>query len=81
MQFGCKSGEIGVQLQCFWNTIAMVLGRKRLFIEKQGDDTKKRKQGIKASLNYLYGLLWNRTRIRNKKEQIQMSLFFHSNAV
>lgn len=33
----------------------MVLGRKRLFIEKQGDDTKKRKQGIKASLNYLYG--------------------------
>ena len=55
MQLVCKSGEIGVQLQCFWNTIAMVLGRKRLFIEKQGDDTKKRKQGIKASLNYLYG--------------------------
>lgn len=55
MQLVHKSDDIGVQLQCFWNTIAMVLGRKRLFIEKQGDDTKKRKQGIKASLNYLYG--------------------------
>jgi len=32
----------------------MVLGHKRLFLEKQEDDTKKGKQGIKASLNYLY---------------------------
>ena len=47
MQFGCKSGEIGVQLQCFWNTIAMVLGRKRLFLEKQGDDIKKGNKGSK----------------------------------
>ena len=47
MQLVRNSGEIGVQLQCFWNTITMVLGRKRLFIEKQGDDTKKRNKGLK----------------------------------
>ena len=27
MQLVRKSGEIDVQLQCFWNTIAMVLGK------------------------------------------------------
>ena len=43
----CNSGEIGVQLQCFWSTIAMVLGSKGLFIEKQGDDTKKGNKGLK----------------------------------
>lgn len=41
MLLGHKSGEIGVQLQWFWNTIAVVLQHKRLFIEKQGDGTKK----------------------------------------
>lgn len=47
MQLVCKSGEIDVQLQCFWSTIAMVLGNKGLFIEKQGDDTKKGNKGLK----------------------------------
>jgi len=37
MQLVHKSDEIDVQLQCFWNTIAMVLGHKRLFLEKQED--------------------------------------------
>ena len=41
MQLVRNSGEIGVQLQCFWNTIAMVLGRKRLFLEKQGEEIRK----------------------------------------
>ena len=48
MLLGHNSDEIGVQLQCFWSTIAMVLGRKGLFIEKQGDDTKKGNKGLKA---------------------------------
>ena len=81
MQLVRKSGEIGVQLQWFWNTITMVLGRKRLFIEKQGDNTKKENKGSKLLKTIFMELLWNRTRRRNKKEQIQMSLFFHSNAV
>ena len=59
----------------------MVLGRKRLFIEKQGDNTKKENKGSKLLKTIFMELLWNRTRRRNKKEQIQMSLFFHSNAV
>ena len=79
MQLVRNSGEIGVQLQCFWNTITMVLGRKRLFIEKQGDDTKKRNKGLKLLKTIFMELLWNRTRRRNKEEQIQMSLFFRSN--
>ncbi|WP_315558508.1 hypothetical protein [Hoylesella nanceiensis] len=47
MQLVRKSGEIGGQLQWFWNTIAVVLQHKRLFIEKQGDDTKKGNKGLK----------------------------------
>ena len=47
MLLGHKSDDIAVQLQCFWNTIAMVLGNKGLFIEKQGDDTKKGNKGLK----------------------------------
>ncbi len=54
----------------------MVLGRKGLFIEKQGDDTKKGNKGLKLLYTTFTELLWNRTRRRNKKEQIQMSLFF-----
>ena len=81
MQLVRNSGEIGVQLQCFWNTITMVLGRKRLFIEKQGDDTKKGNKGLKLLKTIFTELLWNRTGRRNKEEYIQMSLFFHSNAV
>ena len=81
MQSVHKSGEIGMQLQCFWNTIAMVLGRKRLFIEKQGADTKKGNKGLKLLKTIFTELLWNRTGRRNKEEQIQMSLFFHPNAV
>ena len=76
MQLVRNIGEIGVQLQCFWNTIAMVLGRKRLFIEKQGDDTKKGNKGSKLLKTIFTELLLNRTGRRNKKEQIQMSLFF-----
>ena len=47
MQSVHKSGEIGVQLQCFWNTITMVFGHNKLFLEKQGDNTKKRNKGLK----------------------------------
>ncbi len=47
MQLVRKSSEIGIQFQCFWNTITMVLGRKRLFLEKHGDDTKKENKGLK----------------------------------
>lgn len=54
----------------------MVLGRKGLFIEKQGDDTKKGNKGLKLLKTIFYGVLWNRTRRRNKKEQIQISSFF-----
>ena len=57
----------------------MVLGRKRLFIEKQGDDTKKGNKGLKLLKTIFTELLWNRTGRRNKKEYIQMSLFFRSN--
>ena len=59
----------------------MVLGHKRLFLEKQGDDTKKENKGSKLLKTIFTELLLNRTGKRNKKEQIQMSLFFHSNAV
>ena len=81
MQLVRNSGEIGVQLQCFRNTIAMNFGHNKLFLEKQGDDTKKENKGLKLLKTIFMELLWNRTRRRNKKEQIQMSLFFHSNAV
>jgi|GEM_PF-1136900 hypothetical protein len=81
MQLVRKSGEIGVQLQCFWNTITMIFGHNKLFLEKQGDDTKKRNKGLKLLKTIFTELLWNRTGKRNKKEQIQMSLFFHPNAV
>jgi hypothetical protein len=47
MQSVHKSDDIGVQFQCFWNTIAMVLRHNKLFIEKQGDDTKKENKGLK----------------------------------
>ena len=79
MQLVRKSGEIGVQLQCFWNTIAMNFGHNKLFIEKQGDDTKKGNKGLKLLKTIFTELLWNRTGRRNKEEQIQMSLFFRSN--
>ena len=45
----------------------MALGRKGLFIEKQGDDTKKGNKGLKLLKTIFYGVLWNRTRRRNKK--------------
>mgnify|MGYP007103128434 CR=1 FL=1 len=48
---------------------------------KQGDDTKKGNKGLKLLKTIFMELLWNRTRRRNKKEQIQMSLFFHPNAI
>ena len=54
----------------------MVLGNKGLFIEKQGDGIKKGNKGLKLLKTIFYGVLWNGTRRRNKKEQIQMSLFF-----
>ena len=81
MQSVHKRGEIGVQLQCFWNTITMVFGHNKLFLEKQGDDTKKRNKGLKLLKTIFTELLWNRTGRRNKEEYIQMSLFFHPNAV
>lgn len=81
MQLVRKRGEIGVQLQCFWNTITMNFGHNKLFLEKQGDNTKKGNKGSKLLKTIFMELLWNRTRRRNKKEQIQMSLFFHPNAI
>ena len=81
MQSVHKRGEIGVQLQCFWNTITMVFVHNKLFLEKQGDDTKKRNKGLKLLKTIFTELLWNRTGRRNKEEYIQMSLFFHPNAV
>jgi len=54
----------------------MLLGHNKLFIEKQGDDTKKGNKGLKLLKTIFTELLLNRTGRRNKKEQIQMSLFF-----
>ena len=45
----------------------MVLGRKGLFIEKQGDDTKKGNKGLKLLKTIFTELLLNRTGRRNKK--------------
>ena len=81
MQLVCKSGEIGVQLQCFWNTIAMNFGHNKLFQEKQGDNTKKGNKGLKLLKTIFRSFYEIEQGEEIKKNKSKYRHFFRSNGV